>query len=65
MSSQQNNPHTNGHNLQQQDLRNNPVVEQDPDMPPFVKTWKQFYQLLIGWLLLLIAAFYLFTKYFQ
>jgi len=31
------------------------------DLPPFVKTWKQFYLLLIGWLIFLIVAFYIFT----
>jgi hypothetical protein len=35
------------------------------ELPPFVKTWKQFYVLLIIWLLLLILSFYLFTIYFQ
>lgn len=34
-------------------------------LPPFVKTWRQFYLLLIAWLIILIVAFYLFTKYFQ
>jgi len=37
----------------------------DQDLPPFVKTWKQFYLLLAGWLIFLIMAFYLFTLYFQ
>lgn len=35
------------------------------DLPPFVKTWKQFYLLLIGWLIILIVAFYIFTIYTQ
>lgn len=35
------------------------------DLPPFVKTWKQFYRLLIGWLVFLILIFYAFTKYFE
>jgi hypothetical protein len=39
--------------------------QHNQDLPPFVKTWKQFYLLLIGWLVFLIAAFYLFTQYFQ
>jgi len=34
------------------------------ELPPFVKTWRQFYRLLIAWLVLLILAFYLFTSYF-
>lgn len=33
-------------------------------LPPFVKTWKQFYYLLLAWLLLLILGFYIFTHYF-
>jgi hypothetical protein len=37
----------------------------DQDLPPFVKSWKQFYRLLIGWLVLLILAFYIFTIYFK
>lgn len=35
------------------------------ELPPFVKTWKQFYGLLIGWLVLLVLLFYAFTKYFE
>lgn len=38
---------------------------QQENLPPFVKTWNQFYLLLVGWLLFLIGAFYLFTAYFQ
>jgi hypothetical protein len=37
----------------------------DQDLPPFVKSWKQFYRLLIAWLVLLIIGFYLFTQYFK
>jgi len=37
----------------------------DQDLPPFVKSWKQFYRLLIAWLVLLILAFYIFTIYFK
>ena len=37
----------------------------EKDLPPFVKTWKQFYYLLAFWLVLLIAVFYAFTKYFE
>lgn len=36
----------------------------DPDLPPFVKSWSQFYILLIAWLVFLIIAFYCFTIYF-
>lgn len=35
------------------------------ELPPFVKSWKQFYGLLICWLVLLIVAFYIFTRYFE
>lgn len=35
------------------------------ELPPFVKTWKQFYILLIAWLAVLILAFYAFTQYFK
>lgn len=38
--------------------------EIEKDLPPFVKTWNQFYVLLIVWLLLLIILFYEFTTYF-
>lgn len=37
---------------------------QDPELPPFVKSWGQFYILLIAWLIFLILAFYGFTIYF-
>lgn len=36
----------------------------NPDLPPFVKSWNQFYFMLIGWLILLMVGFYCFTKYF-
>lgn len=39
--------------------------QQGQELPPFVKTWKQFYRLLIGWLVFLILIFYAFTKYFE
>lgn len=35
------------------------------DLPPFVKSWKQFYRLLVGWLLLLILLFFIFTVCFR
>ncbi|MBB6500121.1 hypothetical protein [Pedobacter cryoconitis] len=35
------------------------------DLPPFVKSWTQFYWLLAGWLVFLILIFYLFTQYFE
>jgi membrane protein YdbS with pleckstrin-like domain len=34
------------------------------ELPPFVKTWEQFYWLLAAWLVFLIAIFYAFTVYF-
>lgn len=37
----------------------------EQDLPPFVKSWKQFYRLLVGWLLLLILLFFIFTVYFR
>jgi len=37
----------------------------DQDLPPFVKTWKQFYRILIGWLIFLILIFYVFTLFFE
>jgi hypothetical protein len=37
----------------------------DNDLPPFVKSWKQFYGLLVLWLIILIVLFYLFTRYFR
>jgi hypothetical protein len=41
------------------------VQKKDPELPPFVKSWSQFYRLLILWLCLLIVFFYFFTKYFE
>lgn len=41
------------------------MEEKEQDLPPFVKTWKQFYILLIVWLVILIALFYAFTLYFE
>ncbi|MEJ7780629.1 MAG: hypothetical protein WKF68_13690 [Daejeonella sp.] len=37
----------------------------DQDLPPFVRTWNQFYYLLVVWLALLIAFFYFFTRIFE
>jgi hypothetical protein len=42
-----------------------PTDQPGQELPPFVKTWKQFYRLLIGWLVFLILIFYAFTKYFE
>lgn len=41
------------------------VSHKNEELPPFVKTWKQFYRLLIVWLVTLILGFYLFTVYFK
>jgi hypothetical protein len=41
------------------------VTKPDKELPPFLKSWQQFYLLLIFWLAVLIAAFYAFTKYFE
>ena len=40
-------------------------LQNEQELPPFVKTWRQFYRLLIGWLVFLIFIFYAFTQYFQ
>lgn len=42
-----------------------PTEKEVQELPPFVKTWRQFYRLLIGWLVFLILIFYAFTKYFE
>jgi len=39
--------------------------KKDPELPPFVKSWRQFYRLLILWLCFLIVLFYVFTKSFE
>ncbi|MDQ8052764.1 MAG: hypothetical protein REI78_07045 [Pedobacter sp.] len=36
----------------------------EKDLPPFAKSWPQFYLLLVIWLMVLIGAFYAFTLYF-
>lgn len=35
------------------------------DKPPLLPQWWQWYALVTGWLLLLIGAFYLFTKVYS
>lgn len=40
-------------------------LQNEQELPPFVKTWRQFYRLLVGWLVFLILIFYAFTKYFE
>jgi hypothetical protein len=41
------------------------IQENKSELPPFVKTWRQFYALLLVWLVLLIVFFYAFTQYFK
>ena len=48
---------------QEKDLKKTATEVQE--LPPFVKSWQQFYRLLVGWLVFLIAIFYAFTKYFE
>ncbi|UCH65555.1 MAG: hypothetical protein JSW63_00015 [Ignavibacterium sp.] len=40
------------------------VIKDDPP-PPFFKTWKRLYSLVLGQLVLLIILFYIFTKVFE
>lgn len=40
------------------------MKEQDNDKAPFFKSWTGWYVFVIGFLLLLIILFYLFTKRF-
>jgi len=39
--------------------------KRDKGLPPFIRTWNQFYLLVIGWLIVLIALFYWFTVTFS
>lgn len=46
------------------------MVKQDDfdnrdDLPPFFKSWKGLYLFVLGHLVFLMAAFYLFTKFFE
>ena len=41
-----------------------PEIDKD-SLPPFVKTWRQLYQLVIISLIVTIALLYVFGKYFQ
>ncbi len=40
------------------------MIGRDKGLPPFVRSWKRFYWIVIGWLLVLILLFYYFTNYF-
>ncbi|MGV3560289.1 hypothetical protein [Larkinella arboricola] len=39
--------------------------QSDPDLPPFARSWRQLYFLVIGSLLLEIVLFYGFMQYFS
>jgi hypothetical protein len=41
------------------------VATHDPELPPFIKSWKQFYAIVIGWLVLLVLVFWLITINFE
>jgi len=41
-----------------------PPETYDSEPPPFLDTWLNVYLSVLGWLALLIAAFWLFTRYF-
>jgi len=40
-------------------------MSEKEDMPPFLGTWNNVYLFILGWLLLTIMAFHLFTQYFK
>lgn len=40
-------------------------VEKDVDPPPFFKSWGRLYAFVIGFFVLLVILFYLFTKWFE
>ena len=37
----------------------------DPEPPPFLRSWTNVYAAVLAWLAILIAIFYGFTRYFQ
>jgi hypothetical protein len=41
------------------------VKTPDPDLPSFIRSWNQFYAVVIGWLVLLIFVFWLITLLFE
>jgi hypothetical protein len=41
------------------------VKTHDPELPSFIKNWRQFYAIVIGWLVLLILLFWLITISFE
>ena len=41
------------------------MKDKDKSLPPFVKSWRQLYWLVVANLGLMILLFYLFSEYFQ
>lgn len=41
-----------------------PPEAYDAEPPPVLGTWKNVYVFVLGWLAVLIAVFYAFTRYF-
>jgi len=41
------------------------VKTPDPELPSFIRSWNQFYTIVIGWLVLLIIIFWLITISFE
>jgi hypothetical protein len=41
------------------------VSAPDPDLPSFIRSWNQFYGIVIAWLVLLIVVFWLITLFFE
>jgi len=41
------------------------VKTNDPELPSFIKSWQQFYAVVIGWLVLLIFVFWIITLSFE
>lgn len=41
-----------------------PPEAYDSEPPPILRSWRNVYIFVLGWLALLIVVFYLFTRYF-
>jgi len=41
------------------------VQTHDPELPSFIRSWNQFYGIVIAWLVLLIIVFWLITLAFE
>jgi hypothetical protein len=41
------------------------VTKRDTELPSFIRSWNQFYGIVIGWLIFLIFAFWLITILFE